>query len=159
MKEIVKVDRLWFLILFGLALIPFSPFKEIFAGFFMLAFLLWLYSITIFGQMTLEEKGFPTMGIKIFKLTTFALPLLLLTQVLLSFKHCTESYFVVIFNIILICLTIISVFYVYYFTAKTITTLEKGKDVSFFEMFVNLMLISLSIIGVWFIQPKMKDLI
>lgn len=159
MKEIIKINRWGFLILFGLGLIPISPIKEIFASTFLLAFILWLHSITLLGQSKLEKKGQVTIDIKRFKIVALALPLFLLAQFFLSFKHYTESYFVIVLDIVLICLTIFSVFYVYYFAAKTITALEKGKDVSFSEMFLNLILIGLSIIGIWFIQPKLKNLI
>ncbi|PHR31319.1 MAG: hypothetical protein COA38_08395 [Fluviicola sp.] len=159
MKEIIEINRWGFLILFGLSLIPISPFKEFFAGTFTIAFILWLYSITILGQSTIKKKSLTTIDIKRFKIVTLALPLLLLAQIFFSFNEYTGSYFVIVLNIILISLTIFAVLYVYYFAAKTVTTLEKEKDVSFNEMFPNLILIGLSIIGVWFIQPKLKDLI
>lgn len=161
MTSILKINRWFFCIPFGLGLIPHEVFNDVFGGASLLVFLFWLYAISIKGQERLQSNGLITSATFLFKSAVFALPFLILIQYFIErniiFSQNTIAS--VLINMLSILLIIACVLYVYYFTAKTLTMLQLQREVTINEIYKNFLLIGLSIIGIIFIQPKLNQLI
>jgi len=161
LTSILKINRWYFCIPFGLGLIPNEVFNAVFGGASLLIFLFWVYAISIKGQERLQSNGLKTSATFLFKSAVFLLPFLILIQFFnernLIFPQNTIAS--VLINMLSILLIIACVFYIYYFTAKTLTMLQLQREVTINEIYKNFLLIGLSIIGIIFIQPKLNQLI
>jgi hypothetical protein len=120
-----------------------------------------MFAISIKGQERLKSNGLKTNATFLFKMAFFSLPFLILIQFfnernLIFAQNTIASDLITILSILL---TIACVFYIYYFTAKTLTTLQLQREVTINEIYKNILLIGLSIIGIIFIQPKLNQLI
>lgn len=157
MKSILKINRWYFCIPFGLGIIPYEVFNIIFGGASLLIFLFWMYSISIQGQIMLKKKEFSSNNVNLFKIASFSIPIICLIQFL------NERNLIFPQNMIILVLSIFliigCVLYIYYFTAKTITELELQRTVTPNEVYKNFWLLGLFIIGIIIIQPKLKKLL
>ncbi len=160
MKIFLKLNRWIYITPFAFCFIPVSPIKEIFAILGCILIMSWLFAVSTYGQIQLNNEKLPSGNIKVFKTIFVAVLVLVLFNYfigtwLLAIKNAIG---VVIF-VLLVLVTIFSGFYLYYFTAKTITTIEKKRKVSFSECYYNFVLIGLSGLGVFFLQSKIQKLI
>lgn len=160
MKTFLKLNRWIYIAPFALYLIPVSPLNEIFAILGSVLIMFWMYAVSTYGQKQLSNYKLPENNIKLFKLTFVAVPMLILTNNMIAqwILDLNNSLGAVIF-VFLVLATIFSVLYLYYFTAKTITTIERKRKVTLNECYNNFILIGLSGVGVFFLQPKIQKLI
>ncbi|MCR9173463.1 MAG: hypothetical protein NXI10_13260 [bacterium] len=134
--------------------------KELFAIVGSAMVLLWLFTVSTFGQLQLIRDNLPSSNIKIFKIIFATAPCFILLNILISeWLLDRNNTFGVVTFVLLVLGTILSVFYLYYFTAKTITTIENRREVSLQECYNNLVLIGLSGVGIFILQPKIQRLI
>lgn len=134
MKIFLKLNRWIYIVPFAFCFVSVSPIKEIFAITGSLLILFWMFAVSTYGQLQLNNKNLPFGNIKVFKLIFAVFPILVLSNYffcewLLNVKSTSR----VITCIVLVLLIIFSGFYLYYFTAKTITKLDKKRKVSFSE--------------------------
>ncbi|MGV3612434.1 MAG: hypothetical protein ACO1N0_15860 [Fluviicola sp.] len=160
MKIFLKWNRWAYIAPFALYFIPFSPLKEIFAVVGSLMIFLWLYAVSIVGQLQLIRENLPSSNIKLFKIVFGAVPFVFLINYLIGnwLLDMNNAIGVVLFGFLVLA-TIFSVFYLYYFTAKTIATIDKRRNVSLDECYYYFLLIGLSGLGVFLLQPKIQKLI
>lgn len=163
MKKILNLKhwQLFILIVLTGAWTSPSPLQEIIRFIGLTTFLIWIYSIGIYGQIKLESLKLPTLKTKLFKLNIVAFPILLLFLGLISPErnYGTELSFL---EIILIPFGIYMFFALIYsvvFACKTITMIELKKEVNFSDYLGNFLLMLFLIIGIWILQPKITKLI
>lgn len=160
MQIFLKLNRWIYIAPFALYFIPISPLKELFAIVGSAMVLLWLFTVSTFGQLQLIRDNLPSSNIKIFKIIFATAPCFILLNILISeWLLDRNNTFGVVTFVLLVLGTILSVFYLYYFTAKTITTIENRREVSLQECYNNLVLIGLSGVGIFILQPKIQRLI
>ncbi len=157
--KIIKLNKWFYLPPFALYFFSISPLKEIFIFLAYLLVMLWLYAVSICGQIQLQKENITGHNIKSFKRIFLRVPLLVLFNIffggkLLDFETIGVSLFT-----LLVLLTIFSVFYLYYFVAWTITSLEKKRPVKLMECQNNFFLIGLLGLGVFFLQTKIQRLL
>ena len=166
MKKILKFKHwhLFILIVLTGAWTSPSPLKEVINSIAFVTFLIWIYSIGIYGQEKLESLKLPTSNTKLFKINIIMFPILLIISFLLSPEQTTENTQTE-FNTQMILLIPISLYMFFalfqtiVFACKTLTSIELKKEVKFSDYLVNLILILFFIIGVWVLQPKITKLI
>lgn len=141
-----------------------SPLEEIINSIALVTFLIWIYSIGIYGQAKLKSLNLPTLNTKFFKINIVLFPILLIISFLLSPEQTTENTQAE-FNTQTILLIPISIymFFAFFqtiiFSCKTLAMIELKREVKFSDYFVNLILILFFIIGIWILQPKITKLI
>lgn len=160
MKIFLQLSRWFYLIPFTLYFIPFSPIRVIFAIIGSILMIFWLYAVSYYGQKQLIKENLPISNFQVFKVFLIALPSLAMLNLMFGswFLDKNNSIGIVLF-VFFVLATIFSGFYLYYFAAKTITTLEKKRKVTLSECYNNFILIGLSGVGVFFLQPKIQKLI
>lgn len=160
MRIFLKLNRWIYIVPFAFCFISVSPIKEIFTITGSLLILLWMFAVSTYGQLQLNDENLPSGNIKVFKLNFALFPILVLSNYffgewLLNVKSTSR----VIIFVLLVLLIIFSGFYLYYFTAKTITTMDKKRKVSFSECYSNFVLIGFFGFGIFFLQPKIQKLL
>jgi hypothetical protein len=160
MKTFLKLNRWIYIAPFALYLIPISPLREIFALVGNVMVLFWLYAVSTYGQTQLNNTYLSSGNIKVFKIVFTMVPVLVLFNYFLGERMVenNNSISVLIF-VILVLSTILSVLYVFFYTAKTITTIENKRIASFKESYYHFILIGLTVVGVFILQPKIQKLI
>ena len=160
MKIFLQLNRWFYLIPFALYFIPFSPFRVTLAIIGSILMLFWLYAVSFYGQKQLIKENLPISNFQVFKVFLIALPVLIMLNLMLGswFLDKNNSIGFVLFFVFVLA-TIFSAFYLYYFAAKTITTIEKKRKVTLNECYNSFVLIGLSGLGVFFLQPKIQKLI
>ena len=166
MKKVLKFKhwQLFILIVLTGAWTSPSPLKEIINSIAIITFLIWIYSIGIYGQEKLESLKIPTLNTKLFKINIILFPILLIITFLLPTEQTTENTQVE-FNTQTILLTPISLYMFFalfqtiVFSCKTLAMIELKREVKFSDYLVNLILMLFFIIGVWILQPKITKLI
>lgn len=160
MKIFLQLNRWIYLIPFTLCFIPLSPIREIFGILGGIMMLFWLYAVSFFGQKQLEKENLPKSNFQVFKVFLITLPTIAILNLLIGkwFLDMKNSIGVLLF-VFFVLTTIFSGFYLYYFSAKTITTIERKRKVTLKECYNNFVLIGLSGVGVFFLQPKIQKLI
>ena len=166
MKKILKFKhwQLFILIVLTAGWTSPSPLQEIVRLIGLTVFLIWVYTIGIYGQEKLESLKLPTLNTKFFKINIVLFPILLIISFLLSPEQTAENTQAG-FNAQTILLIPISIYMFFalfqtiVFSCKTLAMIELKRDVKFSDYLVNLILILFLIIGVWILQPKITKLI
>ncbi len=156
----LKHWQLFCLIALPSAFISSSPLQETvrFTGF--IIFLLWIYSIGIFGQKKLKILKLESKNLRLFKINVFICPLTILLVLLITYGK-TESGFTPTFFIVtpFALYFIFSFFHITFFAIKTLTAIELNREVEFSDYSKNLFLMFFLLIGAWIIQPKVTKYI
>ena len=163
MKKILKFKhwQLFILIVLTGAWTSPSPLQEIIRFIGLTVFLIWIYSIGIYGQETLESYKIQTLNTKLFKINIFVFPILLTVLGLIAPEknYGTEFNALHIILIPFMLYMFYALFYSVFFACRTISMIELKKEVTFSDYLENLLLMLFLIIGVWVLQPKITKLI
>ena len=159
MRKILSLKhwQLSLLFLTGAWISP-SPLKEIINSISIITFLLWIYSIVIFGQEKAKTIGISyPLNTKFFKLNIL---LIILFYPIVLFDPSSGpdiNLLTVIFGLSG-CYIIFGILYATAAAAKTIESLGQKRNVPFSDYFLTFILMLFSIIGVWIIQPKVNKI-
>jgi hypothetical protein len=133
-----------------------SPWKEIAIAINGLVYLIWIYSISHFGQEKIKELSLRPMNERLFSVNLFLLPCLIIVS---NFIIPNQNESFDIRDILIAVLGIYSGFailQVLFFTAKILATVEYKREVYFGDYFLNFILIAVFIFGIWTLQPKIN---
>ncbi|HOI27775.1 MAG TPA: hypothetical protein PLN63_09085 [Paludibacteraceae bacterium] len=145
---------------------------------FSMIFYVWIWSVATGLQKRLPENA--TMNFKLFKIAFFSLlisSLLIVGAMIYAFSFAKEIFVngindsnnattsggstVPFFGLISIVyiLVLAAMFYIFYFTAKTIKMAEYQHDVKLSDYIAEIFMVWLLPIGIWFIQPKVNKIV
>jgi len=137
-----------------------SPLKEIINSFAGLTFLLWIYSIAVFGQKRISELGLKQLDLRWFRINIIIIPILFILISLLSPEVESQDFHIT--DVVLIPTSLylfFAIFQTIIVAIKTLTIVEKKKTVEFSDWIGNFILTLILIIGIWVIQPKVNKFI
>lgn len=126
----------------------------------LVTYYLWFWSVVL-GLQSRVPKGVK-LKVKRFKIFFFfpIAYIILLTIVLsLLFSSGEPSPLILVIILPLHLFSMFCMFYILYFVAKTIKTVELQKEVEFSEFIVEFLLLWFFFIGIWIIQPKINEII
>lgn len=144
---------------------------------FSMIFYVWIWSVATGLQKRLPENA--TMNFKLFKIAFFSLlifSLLIVGAMIYAFSFAKEIFvngindsnnvttlgsivpFLGLISIVYI-LVLAAMFYIFYFTAKTIKMAEYQHDVKLSDYIAEIFMVWLLPIGIWFIQPKVNKIV
>tara|TARA_R110002049_G_scaffold265234_3_gene441363 strand:- start:4166 stop:4699 length:534 start_codon:yes stop_codon:yes gene_type:complete len=143
-------------------LVKFTP---IITALFLLVLLGWLYSIGV----GLQKKTPKNLQMKTLKFKVFMLIPLIYVPFMLGFmdglfdnieeSDTSSILFLFLSGFLLHGISIFGLIYSYYFTAKTIKTIELNREVRFSDFQGILLQLVMFPVGIWFIQPKINKMV
>lgn len=159
MRRILSLKhwQLFLLFLTGFWVSP-GPLKEIINSIAIITFLVWIYSIVIFGKEKATTSGvsYP-LNITFFKLNILLI-ILFYPIVLFDPISGPEINLLTVIFALSGCYILFGILYATTAAAKTIESLEQKRNVPFSDYFLTFILILFSVIGVWIIQPKVNKI-
>lgn len=162
MKKILNFKhwQLFILIVLFAAWTSPSPWREIINSIAGVIFLIWIYSIVTFGQEKIARLGLTVKPLKLFKFNIFLIPVLISIIVLVGGELNKDSDNLVdLFLIVAGVYLVFAILYTMMVAGKTLSILEKKRQIDFSDWVGNFILVLVFFIGVWIIQPKVNRLL
>lgn len=160
MSKILHLNKWFFIILFGLYFLPAKPINVVIVGLGSVLTFGWIYAVSIYGQQQVKKENLPSSNTRNFKMAFMMLPALIGVQFLLqTWLPNKQNVFGAIVFVTVVLTTIFVGFYLYFFAAKTITTLERKRKVTWNDCYFNFACIALNCLGIFILQPKVQQLL
>ncbi len=160
MSKILHLNKWFFIILFAFYFVPAKPLSVVVASLGSVLTFSWIYAVSIYGQQQVKKENLPTSNTRNFKLAFMMLPALIGVHFLREIWLPKEdTAFGMLVFVVSVLTTIFVGFYLYFFAAKTITTLERKRKVTWNDCYFNFACIALNCLGIFILQPKVQQLL
>jgi hypothetical protein len=135
-----------------------EPLRSVINTFGVFVFSGWIYVMGVVGQEKIERKGSGSKPTGLFKLNCILVPLLYVLLVL-AFEPIAEGDWAEYIFLPVAVYFCFGVLQMTFFSVKTLTTLEIGRDPKVKDWIFNSILLLFMPVGIWILQPKITSII